>query len=92
VDGATHFDRRESPPPRPANGADRQATAFFDRQLIEAMRSAPGASVSALGAALGVGRGAIISRVRRLAARGLVRKCRDDHWRVAERERPTDAA
>jgi DNA-binding IclR family transcriptional regulator len=68
-----------------------------EQQLLTAMQAHPGASLSVLGSVVGASRGAIASKLHKLARRGTVAKSRDGHWRLADWEaggeaRPTLAS
>ena len=54
-----------------------------NERLLEVMRANPGATASALAAALGATKGSVVSRWRKLALRGRLEKDRLGHWRVA---------
>jgi hypothetical protein len=61
-----------------------------DQTLLRAMAIHPGVSVTFLSGLVGASRGAIISRIHKLAERRLLEKCRDGHWRLSTPERPID--
>jgi hypothetical protein len=77
-----HEPSRRAPPGviDPAGVARREAA------LIEVVRQHPGATLLELVEAAGGSRGAIVDRLRRLAARGAVEKIAGGGWRLAEGE------
>jgi hypothetical protein len=82
MDGALPCDAIDRPPSPSwhGNGADKALTTSRDRQLLEAMLANPTASASVLADLLGVGKGSIVGRWRRLSAQGRLIKDRRGHF------------
>lgn len=74
--------QRRLPKPKPPRPHKPDRARLLELELLEAMRTRPGASVAQLAAVAGCGKSRALWRLHALAKEGAIEKAPDGHWRL----------